>query len=76
MLAILIITTIIIIYIIIYKDHFIAQFDMIINRSLNPIYTNYTARDKITPYGEDTIDLFLKNQLYSEFTANKMNFLK
>lgn len=40
---------------------------MIINTSLNPIYTNYNARNKLTPYGDDYIDLRLKQQLSASY---------
>lgn len=64
MLAILIIVVLIIVF---YKEKFISQFDMIINTSVRPIYTNYHAREKITPYGEDYIDLYLKQQLSASY---------
>jgi cell shape-determining protein MreC len=64
MLAILIVIALIIIF---YKEHFISNFDMIINTSLNPIYTNYNARNKLTPYGDDYIDLRLKQQLSASY---------
>ncbi len=72
MFGILVAVMLIIIYIVVYKDHFISQFDSIVNYSLNPIYTNYHAREKVTPYGDDTIDLFLKRQLLD---AQKLKFL-
>ena len=72
MFGILIVVILIIMYM--YKDHFIAQFDMIINKSLNPIYTNYHAREKINGYGDDSIDAILKNQLMQDFSSNKMRF--
>lgn len=64
MLALLIIIALIIIF---YREKFISHFDMIINTSTNPIYTNYNARNKLTPYGDDYIDLRLKQQLSASY---------
>ncbi len=64
MLVLLIIIALIIIF---YRERFISPFDMLINTSSNPIYTNYNARNKITPYGEDYIDLRLKQHLSASY---------
>lgn len=62
-LGILIVVVLLIIY---YRESFIASFDMMINRSTNPIWAKYNGRDK-NPRGEDYYELFLKNQLSHEY---------
>jgi len=56
-----------IVLLILWRERFISNFDMLINLSPNPIWTNYHAREKINLYGEDYIDKVLKRELSATY---------
>lgn len=72
----LIILLCIVLLIVFNRETFIASYDMMINRSRNPIWARYNGRDK-NPWGEDYYELFLKHQLSGEYSisSENMNFL-
>lgn len=63
----IILLIIVILYIIFNKEKFIASYDMMINRSLNPIWARYHGREK-NPWGEDYYELFFKRQMMDEYS--------
>jgi len=64
-----VLTLLAIVLILIYKnEQFLASFDMMINKSLNPILVNYMGRLK-DARGYDYYDQFLHNQLAHEYRA-------
>lgn len=56
---------VVLLLIIINRQHFIASYDMMINRATNPNWVRYHGREK-DPWGKDYYDTYLGRQLYQD----------
>lgn len=52
-----------------YRESFIAQYDMMVNRAVNPIYVNYHGRER-DESGRDYFDYLLKHEIASKYIVD------